>query len=112
MFQAEHAFNETHDSGSRVEMAQVSLDGAERAPVGALRALGEYLAERPDFNQRPQLCARPMSLDVTDPGPDVTPATAWASAITDAWPSILGAMKPTFLEPSLLMALPRITARM
>ena len=40
-----------------------------------------------------------------------TSAIATASAIARAWPSSLGAVKPTLSAPSLLTALPRITAR-
>ena len=40
-----------------------------------------------------------------------TPAIASASSTTSACPSTLGAVKPTFCAPSLLMAEPRITAR-
>ncbi len=40
-----------------------------------------------------------------------TPASASASATTSAWPTTLGALKPTLSEPSLLTAEPRITAR-
>ena len=40
------------------------------------------------------------------------PAAAWAAAITVAWPSRLGAAKPSLTAPSLLTAEPRITAEM
>jgi hypothetical protein len=40
-----------------------------------------------------------------------TPAIATACAIASAWPSTLGAVKPTLLPPSLLIALPSTTAR-
>jgi hypothetical protein len=41
-----------------------------------------------------------------------TSAADSASTITSACPLTLGAVKPTFTEPSLLVAVPRITARM
>ena len=41
-----------------------------------------------------------------------TPAISSASAITCAWPSALGAVKPIFNAPSLLMADPLMTASM
>src|SRR4051812_6510874 len=44
--------------------------------------------------------------------PGSTPATARDSEITRLWPSMLGAVKPTLIEPSLLIADPRRTARM
>jgi hypothetical protein len=39
-----------------------------------------------------------------------TPATAWAMAITPACPPTPGAVKPIRSSPSLLTAVPRITA--
>ncbi len=57
----------------------------------------------------------PRSVPVPCPSTMVTVAgstspTASASSITAAWPSTLGAVKPTFWAPSLLMAEPRTTA--
>nr|WP_262414574.1 hypothetical protein [Streptomyces sp. ST1015] len=39
------------------------------------------------------------------------PASASAVTITSVWPAALGALKPTLRSPSLLTAVPRITAR-
>ncbi len=41
-----------------------------------------------------------------------TSAAAWAARTTSAWPSGLGAVNPTLRLPSLLTAVPLMTARM
>ena len=111
MLQGEHGLDQAGDAGRRVQVADVGLDRAEGAEA---RARSGPRAEGPgqgrDLDGIAQRRAGAVGLDVADrlrrrrrrpPGPRRSPR---------AWPSTLGAVKPTLRAPSLLMAEPRITA--
>ena len=72
----------------------------------------ERLGERAHLDRIAQRRAGAVRLDVADRRPAPRRRRASASAITPAWPSTLGAVKPTFSAPSLLIAEPLITAWM
>ena len=107
--QRQHRLDQSGHPGRRVEMPDVRLDRPERAEARASRPPRKTPSAPRPRSDRPAACpCRAPRRRRSCPGR--TPATACASAITADWPSTLGAVKPTFSAPSLLIAEPRITA--
>ena len=75
-------------------------------------ASAEHGGQRGDLDRVAERGAGAVRLDVAD-GARVDPGHGQRlRRSTAAWPSTLGAVKPTLRAPSLLTAVPRITARM
>ena len=110
VLQGQHGLDQPGDAGGGVEVADVGLhraDGADQRlgpppSPNAWRRAGSRSGRRARCRCRGPRRSRSSRV--------ARPPSASARAITSACPSTLGAVKPTFCEPSLLTAVPRITA--
>ena len=103
--QGQRRLDEAGDAGGRVEVADVALDRSDRAEARFGRAAGaERLGEPRDLDRDRRAAWRFRGPRRRRSSRGSIPASAWASAMTPAWPSTLGAVKLTFEAPSLFIA--------
>ena len=106
----QRGLDQTGDAGHRIEMADVRLERAQCAKLLGIGGRSKDLLQRLDFDRIAERGPGAVRFNEADRIPAKRLRPPWLRRQPPTAQSTLGAVKPTFMDPSLLTAEPRMTA--